>query len=297
MTTRRPCDSASLMLPRYPVYVISKGRSETPMTARFLRRDGVPFRLVVEPQEEQAYAEFAEELLILPFRDLGLGSIPARNFVWEHALNEGHERHWILDDNIRKMSRLHRQKRIPCDSGVGFAVVEDFTDRYTNVAISGMAYRFFAAPGIPPFRHNCHVYSCMLIRNDLPFRWRGRYNEDTDLCLQVLAGGFCTLLFNAFLIDKQATMTTPGGNTDELYEGDGRLRMARALERVWPHVVRIDRRYKRPQHVVDWTKFDTPLIPREGLNVDPTDDEYGLRLTAVRSVQSKRLQRLLDDSH
>lgn len=61
------------MTPRYPVYVISKGRSDCCLTARFLVRDETPFRLVVEPQEREAYAkEFGEErLLVLPFSNLG----------------------------------------------------------------------------------------------------------------------------------------------------------------------------------------------------------------------------------
>ena len=48
------------------------------------------------------------------------------------------------------------------------------------------------------------VYSTLLIDNSLDIRWRGRYNEDTDLCLQALSLGYCTVNFNAFLIVKNA---------------------------------------------------------------------------------------------
>lgn len=30
------------------------------------------------------------------------------------------------------------------------------------------------------------AFPCILIQNDIPFRWRGRYNEDTDLSLRAL---------------------------------------------------------------------------------------------------------------
>lgn len=178
---------------RYPVYVISKGRADCCLTARFLAKDGVPFSLVVEPQQRDQYvARFGgERVRVLPFSNLGLGSIPARNWVWEDAKAAGHERHWILDDNIYKIERRYQGRRIRCDSDSALAAVEDFTDRYENIAIAGLNYHMFA-PGdkaIKPFATNVHVYSCLLIRNDLPYRWRGRYNEDTDLCLQVLAGG------------------------------------------------------------------------------------------------------------
>jgi len=44
-----------------------------------------------------------------------------------------------------------------------------------------------------------------LIRNDVPYRWRGRYNEDTDLSLRMLKDRWCTIQFNAFLQGKAAT--------------------------------------------------------------------------------------------
>jgi hypothetical protein len=286
--------------PRYPVYVISKGRSDCCHTARFLIRDGVPFRLVVEPQEAAAYTrEYgAERLLVLPFSNLGLGSIPARNWVWEHAKERGFERHWILDDNILGMWRRWKSRKIRCESGVAFRVCEDFTDRYENVAISGMNYYMFSINKIkqPPFYLNVHVYSCLLIRNDLPFRWRGRYNEDTDLCLQVLSAGWCTVLFNAFLAWKTRTMTMKGGNSTELYQGDGRLKMARALERKWPGVVTTGRRFQRPQHIVknSWRGFDAALKLKPGVDPSAVTEDYGMTLMQSGEIKSESVRQLID---
>ena len=42
--------------PNYPVYVISKGRYDACLTANFLLKDQVDFRIVVEPQEFDKYA-------------------------------------------------------------------------------------------------------------------------------------------------------------------------------------------------------------------------------------------------
>jgi TET-associated glycosyltransferase-like protein len=272
---------------RYPLYVISKGRSQRCLTARFLLRDAVPFKLVIEPQERELYAEeFGEERLItLPFSNLGKGSIPARNFVWEHAKASGVERHWILDDNIAGIWRRYNAKKYRCESSVAFHALEEFTDRYENVAIAGMNYYMFSINGqpAPPFWLNVHVYSCLLIRNNLPFRWRGKYNEDTDLCLQVLSAGWCTVLFNAFLIWKITSMQMKGGNTDQLYQGDGRLKMARALQRKWPHVVETKRRFRRPQHVIrgSWRGFDTPLKLKPGMSEKLNGakaDDFGMQM-------------------
>lgn len=259
----------------------------------------MPFRLVVEPQEATLYsARFgADRLLILPFSNLGLGGIPARNWVWEHAKRSGAERHWIMDDNIDLIERRHQTYRIPCDAGIALRCCEQFVDRYENVAIAGLNYHMFVLRTVqlPPFFLNNHVYSCLLILNSLSQRWRGRYNEDTDLCLQVLSAGWCTVLFNAFMIYKIPTMTMKGGNTADLYKADGRLKMARSLERSWPGVVTVGRRFHRPQHVVKdaWRKFDTPLKLRPGVDLAklPKIDEHGLQLVKLEAPKSEHAPR------
>ena len=285
----------------YPIYIPSKGRADCCYTAKCLDAGGVPFYLVVEPTEADAYAaQFGNDrLLVLPFYDLGQGSIPARNFIWDHAKASGAARHWVLDDNQRRFFRRYRGKRVQCDPGLALRICEDFTDRYENVAISGLNYHFNAPDDrkILPVQVNCHVYSCILINTALPYRWRGRYNEDTDLCLQVLAAGWCTVLLNTFLVEKMRTMTMKGGNTAQLYQGDGRLRMARALERMWPGVVTVDRRFHRPQHVVNWKRFDTPLRLKAGIDLSQMQpNEYGMELRQVaETIKSERVRGLLDD--
>lgn len=286
-----------MILPRYPIYVPSKGRPDPPIsTARFLDRDGVPFALVVEPQEADAYIARwgAARVHVLPFRDRG-SVIPARNWIKAHATAAGHARHWQLDDNMRYVMRRYRGIRIPCNAGPALASVEDFADRYENVGVAGLNYTWFLrSQKIAPFFLNVHVYSCTLTLNALPFEWRGRYNEDTDYCLQTLAAGWCTVLVNVFAVDKALTMTVGGGNTAALYRGDGRLKMARALERLWPGVVSTDRRWGRPQHRVhsEWKKFDTPLRLKPGVVRAATPDEYGLEMIATRPVQSPELRAL-----
>src|SRR5262249_32265540 len=154
--------------------------------------------------------------------NLGLGSIPARNWIQQHAISEGHARHWQLDDNIVDVRRLWKGRRIPCAAGPALRSVEDFSDRYENVGVSGLNYQMFVTSATAsPFFVNVHVYSCTLVNHEMGLKWRGRYNEDTDLCLQALSAGWCTVLFNVFMADKQRTMKMGGGNSDELYQGDG----------------------------------------------------------------------------
>jgi hypothetical protein len=274
---------SELLMPRYPIYVLSKGRVEKSLTADFLIADSVPFRLVVEPQEADAYiAKFGvDKVLALPCTGEG-SATPARNWIKAHSIAEGHARHWQLDDNIKMLKRMYKGKRIVCRSGVAFAVTEDFTDRYENIAIAGLNYVNFAprtARPMPPFFLNCHVYSCVLIDNALPFKWRPFYNDDTDMCLQVLAAGYCTLAMNVFLAHKMATGSMRGGSAP-IYKDDGRLKMARSLERDWPHVVQVHRRFSRAQHVIrgNWAGFDTKLKRKpEFADIPDEINDYGMR--------------------
>ena len=257
---------------RYPIYIISKGRADTRRTSIALERLGIDYRIVIEPQEFDDYSAVIDEakILVLPFSNLGQGSIPARNWVWEHSRAWGDKRHWILDDNISEFARLNRnENRIVRDENP-FIACEDFVDRYSNVAMAGLQYRFFASykREAPPYLLNTRVYSCILLDNDARdsngelYAWRGRYNEDTDLSLRILKDGYCTVLFNAYLCQKAATMTMGGGNTDELYQGDGRLEMARSLQEQHPDVVGITEKWGRYQHVVNYEPFRfNRLIP------------------------------------
>jgi hypothetical protein len=285
--------------PKYPVYVPSYQRSNNCLTAKFLIKDKTPFHLVVQPQEAAAYRKAlptCESILVLPESVKGL--IATRNWIKQHSIEGKHERHWQLDDNSRQFRRTYKGKKIPCDANTAIRAVEDFTDRYENIAISGMTYTMFAYPQLPAFFHNVHVYSCTLINNSIPHKWRLVYNDDTDLCLQVLADNWCTVLVNAFSIEKMRTMTMKGGNTNDLYEGDGRLKMARMLERVWPHVVKTDRRFQRPQHVIkdQWRKFTTPLIRKKNIDFSKFEkvDDYGMRLKQVKSIKSELIQGMVN---
>lgn len=59
--------------PRYPVYIISKGRADKTLTAIFMKEDDLDFALVVEPQEYDDYRRHHPHARIhkLPFSNLG----------------------------------------------------------------------------------------------------------------------------------------------------------------------------------------------------------------------------------
>lgn len=276
------------MNPKYPIYIISKGRSKRCLTARELTIMNVPFYLVVEPQEEEEYKQewSNANIIVTPFSNLGKGSIPVRNFVWEHSLSNGDKRHWILDDNLEGFHRLNRNMKPKVIDGTIFKCCEDFTERYKNVPISGMNYYSFCktTDKVPPYYLNTRVYSCILIDNSLEFRWRGKFNEDTDLSLRTLKAGYCTILFNAFLVGKVTTMRMKGGNTGEVYgDTDNRKEFAESLEKQHPDVVKVTWKFNRWHHQVNYKPFKiNKLIKKEGLNITKGIDNYGMKLIELK---------------
>lgn len=291
--------------PKYPIYIISKGRWESRLTSRSLEEMGVDYRIAIEPQEYDQYAAVIDpkKIIVTPFSNLGQGSIPVRNFVWEHSIKEGHDRHWVLDDNIRYFYRLHQNTRLRVNSAVPFRVVEDYSDRFTNVGMSGMNYAFFAPVFMKkaPVYYNTRIYSCILLKNDIKERWRvlsyegqpAPYNEDTDLSLQILKNSMCTILLNSFLCGKSATMVMKGGNTDTVYKVgqsgfDNRYKFAASLAQAHPDCVIIAKKHGRWHHHVDYSKFQTynKLELKPGLNIP---DEYPTKLKLVKLSDSKNM--------
>jgi hypothetical protein len=265
------------LAPRFPIYIPSKSRWDSRITMRALDAMKVPYRVIVEAQQFDAYASVIPEdrLIVLdpkfqdeydPCDEFGrsksLGSGPARNAAWADAQARGHEWHWVVDDNIDGWYWRLRNRRIRAADASPFVAMEDFATRYRNVAMAGPTYIGFA-PGrerFPPFITGTRIYSCNLIRTAAPFRWRARYNEDVDLSLRMLKAGWNTVQFYAVLQNKAVTQTVKGGNTDELY-AKGTAAKSSMIVALHPDCARLSWRYGREHHYVDYGRWrNRPLI-------------------------------------
>jgi hypothetical protein len=268
------------MNPEFPIFIPSKGRSQSRLTSKAFDKMNIPYKCVIEPQEYDDYVKYipSNKLLVLPFSNKGL--VATRNWIWDYAQNLGVSYFWTFDDNIRCIYRLNRNIKGRVLDGVALKVIEDFATRYATAFISGMQYESFAPTKqiSPPFVLNTRVYSNMLIKTNIPYRNEGFYNDDTDLCLRILKDGYCTILFYAFLIDKTTTMKVAGGMTPH-YQDDGRLKMAQELQQKHPDVVKITRKWGRWQHQVDYRPFKrNKLIRKRGIIIPDGPNEYGMKL-------------------
>tara|TARA_R110000868_G_scaffold94290_1_gene260248 strand:+ start:417 stop:1247 length:831 start_codon:yes stop_codon:yes gene_type:complete len=269
---------------KYPIYIPTKGRFESRKTVKALLEMKAEFKVVIEPQEEQLYLTILpkEYILVLPFSKPTDHSmlVTVRNWIKEHSILEGHKRHWQFDDNIKAFYRMNNNKRNKVLSPVIFKCVEDFVDRYENVAMAGLNYMNYAIPdGRPPYFLNSRVYSMSLVNNELPYKWRGIYNDDTDICLRMLKDGYCTINFNAFSGDKDATMVTKGGNTPIYLTGDLRSNFVDSLTEQHPDVVKKVWRFERWHHEVNYKPFEkNKLIKKQSLIIENKINNYRMKL-------------------
>lgn len=292
--------------PKFPLYIVSKGRHESRLTSKSLETMRVPYFIVVEEPEYGAYAAVIDpaKILVLDLEyqkkydtcdDLGdtksKGPGAARNFVWDHSVANGDERHWVMDDNIKGFFRFNRNLKVPVSDGTIFRCMEDFVLRYENVAMAGPNYFMFVSRKTitKPFALNTRIYSCNLIMNSTPFRWRGRYNEDTDLSIRMLKAGWCTVQFNAFLQYKMPTQYVSGGNTEEFYSKEGTLPKSQMQVKLHPDISRLVFRFGRCHHHVDYSSFKKNSLRRKpGVRVASGPDNYGMRLRKNVGHKSRR---------
>ena len=291
--------------PKYPIYIVSKGRWKSRLTSKALERMQVPYYIIIEKQEYKKYVSVIskKKILILPqsFLDdydtcdnLGnsksKGPGAARNFAWEHSIKNGYSYHWVMDDNIDMFFRFNKNLKVPVADGTIFRCMEDFIERYTNIAMAGPQYFMFVSrkSKLPPYILNTRIYSCNLIRNDVPYRWRGRYNEDTDLSLRMLKNKWCTILFNAFTQNKMTTQTVEGGNTKEFYAKEGTLSKSEMLKQMHPYLTRVVWKFNRWHHHVYYRHFKRNKLIRKVEYKHLTGiDNYGMVLKHIKKKRRK----------
>lgn len=284
--------------PKYPVYIISKGRWEKRKTQKLMEKCEIPYKIVVEPAEYDKYEEVIDKknILVCPenYSEKKQGSIPVRNFVWQHAVESGAHCHWILDDNISDFYRYNNNLRVKVFNGVALRAHEDYVDKFNYVLLSGLQYKKFVPDRCirKPFTYNTRIFSCILINHELDSildeRWRGKYNEDVDLSIRVLKAGVGTILNNQFLCEKETTLTSSGGNTDTIYGGkkdntEFLLAKAQSLKDQHPDLVKIINRYKRGvHHYANLMRFiNNDLGYDETKETHKSNFEYGLELVEI----------------
>ena len=266
----------------FPVYIVSKGRHDVCITSYFLTLSEVKHYVVVEEFEYEKYLSTVGQspfttVITIPQRffdeydtlcdyenDEGevrkTGPGAARNFAIWHSIQNGAKACHLLDDNLHGMYMLNENLRMKVRTPAMIRAMEEHFMAFDNVALAGPNYRSFASPDAkrPSHIFNTRIYSWIIFRNDLyekGFKFRGRYNEDTILSLDVLTAGYATAQWNMFLQHKMGTQGLKGGNTEEFYNEEGTLRKSQMLVDTYPQYAKLVWKFQRYHHTVDYSPF------------------------------------------
>jgi hypothetical protein len=280
--------------PQYPIYIVSYKRFDTLYTILSLEELNIKEYYVIirptdnEPEnyrkamEEKGVKNIDDKLMIMPEsfikEEKNKGndySITHRNYAWNDAESKGFTHHWCLDDNIRGFFYRNAGEKLEIkNTGISFFFIEEYIKQYPNVYQAGMNYNHL----VPAQGHrnviikNSRIYSCILNRHFDDIRWRGKYNEDTDLSIRILKQGKSTMNFQIFLCGKMATGSCKGGNMEKAYQGSGFDDKVDELIFNHPDITEKIIKYGRPHHQVDYKKF---------LNNDLTFTDYKLKIPKI----------------
>jgi len=232
---------------KYPIFIPSYRRAKTHTTSRILSNFGFKHYLIVHSNEIDDYKrhftaeqkncvtvlEFDENYKLryetcdtIPHRIKNAGSGAERNFAWDYSINLGYDAHWLMDDNIKWFSSIvgvntgsyfvRRHVKDATTFAEKFKRGEVFFDTFSNLMMIELAESGFTIDKLKNsrnYRVNTRCYSCNLIYNHMPIRWRGRYNEDTILSFDILKAGYCTASYLGGLLKlKVPTRIARGGN-------------------------------------------------------------------------------------
>jgi hypothetical protein len=251
---------------KHTIYIPSKGRWDCCHTADLLLEDDLDFYIVVEKEEYKKYSEKYGEnkILVLPFSNLGLGVYPTRNWIKNFSKEKGEQYHWQFDDDITSVSTYTNRKKTKQSPKYILNLMEQFNDKYVNIAISALSSDVFAFAKSKPFGINKMCCSCILIRSDLPYQWRCKLGHDADMSIQVLKGGWCTVEMNAFVYSHKPVGNNKGGLKD-IYEDGGRSKKISVLQKFHPELpIKTSYRFNRVNSDTSkvWRRFKQPLIKK-----------------------------------
>jgi hypothetical protein len=247
----------------HDIYIPSKGRADTCLTAKILESENIDFKIVIEPQDLSEYQKHypASKLLVMPENNKGIAYV--RNFCKDHSNAQQQTHHWQLDDNIKSFRIRQMNKNVKQAASACLKTVEYYEQNFKNIGISGLRHTMFAFSQKESLSFNQQCYSAVLVNNKTPIRWRDKIVEDTDYSLQLLMNNYVTVLFNRVLIEKAVTMSMKGGHTDSTYKGSGRGVNQQNLCNAYPGIFELTEQYGRtkikPSRI--WRTFKQRPIP------------------------------------
>jgi len=239
-----------------PIFVTSKGRPGAP-TLKLLTEEGIPFSVLVEPQDEKRYEAALggnKNIVVLPQNDRGLSY--ARQFALGLARERREGWYWMLDDDILHFYETRQKKTAIISVAEAFRRAEEYVA--ASLGIIALEYRRYAWNARPrQVSRNSYCDVAVLINASTSANYRpARYLKvDRDFTLQVLSAGRDTLRLRDVSFSVPANGSNKGGLFDTYATGIEE-RELRDFAAHWPGIVTFHKKPNgRPHTKIDWQIF------------------------------------------
>lgn len=239
------------MVNKYPIFIISYNRALNHKTAKELAKYGVYHYMVVHKEQLEEYQKHQttemkkyttflvfddtyklkyETCDNIPHRIKNAGSGAERNFAWDYAKNIlKSSAHWLMDDNMyfyhvvgkNDKNVYVRRKTSKEDFIKKFHKAEEFFDKYENLLMIELTQNDFLVNCVLlAYSLNTRCFSCNLIYNNMPIRWRGRYNEDVILSTDIMVAGYCIASYHGGILKAKGSTREARGGNHKIKDGD-----------------------------------------------------------------------------
>ena len=243
----------------FPIVIPSKGRPDG-TTLRILAREGIPFTVYIEPQDEVAYRRAGwDRLRVLDANDQGLPYV-RRQILADAPL----QWFWMLDDDITAWFQTVQQCCRTTTAGAALLGAQSYFASSPRVAQAALEYRQFAWRARQPCVYDTYCDVCVAIHGGyargLTFRDACDLKLDRDFTLQVLAAGYSTCRVTAFSFSAPKNGSNRGGLFAE-YATPGREAAASTMmASLWPGICTVKVKADgRPDVAIDWAFFRRTL--------------------------------------
>lgn len=244
------------------IFVPSKGRSEPGLskTIVHLLNEKIEFKLVVEPQEKEAYQKSYPEANILVLSQSNQGIAFVRNFILKEARMLQLESFWMLDDDIRGMYKQINGKNQKSDFNTVLREAHLLFLSLPEIAQGALEYQQFSWSAKKDYVMNsyCDVAVWVHVKRTAHLHYRAHVNlkEDRDFTIQILASGFNTARASRLGFSVPKNGSNEGG-LQEVYAQSGReIEAVQRMCALWPEFITLQTKSDgRVDCKINWKHF------------------------------------------
>lgn len=243
-----------------PIFIPSKGRAGSAKCIAKLLEEGVPFFIVVEPAEAEAYrlAYAKAQFLILEKNNAGIAHV--RNFILAYVREKGFRWFWQLDDDINMMGYVKEKKVFKTPFLFVLREALAVLNEIPGLAIGALEYQQFAWSATKNFAMNSYCDTAVVINVERTklLQYRPDVKEDRDFVLQALSLGLSSARSTRFCFRAPKNGSNAGGLHDEYKAGLERS-WSDNMIRLWPGICSLNvKKDGRPDVKVNWKLLQAP---------------------------------------